>query len=79
VYIVESGTGVWYIEGQSTVWWGGPDSIPVPGDYNGDGITDVAVFDNGTWYVKDVLTDTWGGMGDYPLPAPDYDGDGEPY
>jgi hypothetical protein len=59
------------------VAWGGGDDIPVPGDYNGDGITDVAVFrpSTGEWFVRNQFTVVWGGSGDIPVPG-DYNGDG---
>jgi hypothetical protein len=61
------------------------DLQPVPGDYDGDGVTDVAVFapGPGVWYVKPsslpshaVLTMQWGTTGDIPAQG-DYDGDGK--
>ncbi len=52
--------------------------MPVPGDYDGDGTADFAVFrpSNGRWYVDGIAGSTaWGQSGDVPVPG-DYDGDG---
>ena len=43
--------------------------MPVPGDYNGDGRTDLAVWRpaDGTWYVRGVAATAWGASGDVPV------------
>ena len=55
----------------------------MPGDYDGDGQTDSAVWrpTNGTWYIRrssdgSVSIEQWGASGDTPVAA-DYDGDGQ--
>ncbi len=64
---------------------GTPDSIPVVGDYNGNGMDDLALYNpkNHTWSVRDRATGTdilvnqsWGFAGAKPVPG-DYNGDGK--
>jgi hypothetical protein len=68
VAVYRPATGEWFIRGQAIVQWGGLGDVPVPGDYNGDGITDIAVFrpSTMTWFVMNQLTVTWGLAGDIP-------------
>jgi hypothetical protein len=59
--------------------WGAPDDKIVPGDYDGDGGSDAAVFRNGVWYVRNssnnsAIAVTFGAGADKPVPA-DFDGD----
>ena len=60
------------------VQWGGQaGDVPVPGDYDGDGDTDIATYrsSEGVWYVKDQppFVQSGGQAGDVPVPG-DYDG-----
>jgi hypothetical protein len=56
---------------------------PVPGDFNGDNIFDMAVYQEstGNWYIRSVTSNVpfvwgtnWGGTGMIPVPG-DYNGD----
>ena len=67
----------------TTVSLGGPGYTPVPGDYDGDGLMDVAVYNDatGAWNILKssdglMLNLNWGGAGYKPVPG-DYDGDGK--
>jgi len=68
---------------QHALQWGQSGDVPVLGDYDGDGRTDVALWRPGTgeWFVLDSSTgfqhiQQWGQFGDIPVPG-DYDGDGK--
>ena len=64
--------------------WGSPDMRPVPGDYNGDGTWDLAVYHRATgkWYIRELngnvlaYNRAWGGA-THPVSG-DFNGDG-PY
>ena len=91
--------GTWYILTSSTGYsygsyvayqWGSQAAgdTPVPGDYDGDGRTDLCVWraSTGTWYIlkssdnysyATYLAYQWGNGADGDVPVPgDYDGDG---
>ncbi|MDA7980313.1 MAG: LEPR-XLL domain-containing protein [Pirellulales bacterium] len=72
-------------EGPLDVVFGAVDGLPVTGDWNGDGITDLAVFRDGQWFIDlngDRIWDAgdlWaelGGEEDRPVSG-DWDGDGK--
>jgi len=66
------------LEPMLTVSVSGTSNIPVPGDYDGDGRTDIAVFNvlTGRWQVKSQFDIHFGTAGEIPVPA-DYNGDGK--
>jgi len=80
----------WFVKGKDGIvrkrfTFGPEGGIPVVGDFNGDGIADVAVYHNGNWYIdlngngKWDEEDLWvqmGGPTDQPVTG-DWDGDGK--
>ncbi len=65
--------------------FGTPDAIPVVGDFNGDGISDVGVYIHGEWFIDINGNGRWeegdlwaklGHEGDQPVTG-DWDGDGK--
>ncbi len=75
------GTDKWYIKDQSTPTYGTSDCLPIPGDYDGDGTTDLAVVDltrldgRAKWYLDGIGVFIYGLQEWIPVPG-DYDGDG---
>jgi putative transposon-encoded protein len=67
----------WHIHGQGAYLFGEGNDIPIPGDYNGDGRDDIAVYrpSNRTWYLSTVGNFQFGQSGDIAVPG-DYNGDG---
>lgn len=64
----------------TTTTIGSASSIITPGDFDGDGKTDTAVFNAGTWTIKrssdnQTITVSFGTSGDKPVVG-DFDGDG---
>jgi hypothetical protein len=91
--LIRSGAnGVWYIRYSSLGYlgqfqWGLADDVPIAGDFDGDGKTDLAIWrpSNGSWYIRYSLIGygvsatgfyQWGVSGDIPLSG-DFDGDGK--
>jgi len=65
--------------------YGSADDVPVTGDFNGDGVTNIGLYRAGTWYLDidgngrwgpdDVYIENFGTAGDLPVVG-DFNGDG---
>ncbi|MBV9959949.1 MAG: VCBS repeat-containing protein, partial [Acidobacteria bacterium] len=70
---------VWFVRrssdgGTSAQQWGLTTDLPAPGDFDGDGKADIAVFRDGNWYIlrswsNQLHAPHWGQAGDQPVPA----------
>ncbi len=71
VAVYRPSTGTWFVRNQFAVGFGELNDIPVPGDYNGDGVADLAVYrpSSGQWFVRNQLALQFGDPGDIPVPA----------
>ena len=85
ISVFRPSTGAWYIRQSFTnspsgLFFGTNGDTVTPGDYDGDGKTDPAVWRNGVFYVlrssnNSVLVQSWGQAGDDARVIADYDGD----
>lgn len=78
VAVFRPSDGTWYITkssdgGKLYLRFGLSGDIPVPGDYDGDGKADTAVYRGGTWYINGSTTgfsvQAFGSGIDRPVPA----------
>jgi len=66
--------GIWYLDMNGNWQWDGedvdvravfgvglPNAIPVTGDWNGDGITEIGIYSNGNWYLDINANWQWDG------------------
>jgi len=79
--IFRGASGLWAVRGVTRGYFGDSPDLPVPGDYDGDGTSQFAIYDqsSGTWYIRPKTGETlvlpYGWSEADPVPA-DYDGDG---
>jgi hypothetical protein len=78
MWFLDNGNGVWD-PGVDTVYqnFGAPDDIPVTGDWNGDGRTEVGAWRRGTWFLDngngrwdagvDTIYQNFGAADDIPV------------
>ena len=82
--VFRTSTGEWYMQGRGGVRYGASSDIPMPADYDGDSINDIALWrpSTGTWWIVPSTTRMttrvqWGNPQSRDLPlSGDFDGDG---
>ncbi len=63
--------GSWTIQGMSNITFGISGDYPVPGDYDGNGKTDVAIFrPGGLWRRRNITPDIQLGQNAEDIPTP---------
>ena len=73
--IFRPASGGWHVHNGAITYLGLSGDAPVPGDYNGDGTTELAVYRGGAWYIEGQAPQYLGTPSDIPVPG-DYNGDG---
>jgi lysophospholipase L1-like esterase len=71
-YLDFNGNGKWDKNVDTTISAGSfglPDDIPITGDWNGDGKTNIGVFRKGAWYLDYSGNDQWDRNLDITIPA----------
>lgn len=66
--------GLWAVRDVTRVYYGGSNDMPMPGDYNGDGLTDIAVYrpSDTRWAIRGISSFNYGNHMDIPTVL-DYD------
>jgi hypothetical protein len=72
---------VYMAGGETDILFGDAEACPSPGDYDDDGLADLAVYKNGAWWLllsaSGVFSTNWP-LGDGVAVSRDYDADGPP-
>jgi len=63
-FLEMNGNGVWNYPGDSVFTFGQAGDIPVTGDWNGDGTTNIGIFRNGRWFLDMTGNGVWNYPGD---------------
>lgn len=68
IAIYRPNSGLWAIRGITRLYFGSEFDIPVPGDYDGDGVVDIAIGrEGGLWAIRDQTRIYFGETGDIPI------------